>query len=114
MLLLREWNLIFSLKASTRTITTNHLMYVVAQVLECTKCKAFLMVAIETEDGPGTAKISNSTQIPSVLSLIMLIILMSQCILCVAAISTLLAFTATMTMGVKIEGGGSRAALHKG
>lgn len=106
--------MIFSLKASTRTITTNHLMYVVAQVLECTKCKAFLMVAIETEDGPGTAKISNSTQIPSVLSLIMLIILMSQCILCVAAISTLLAFTATMTMGVKIEGGGSRAALHKG
>lgn len=112
MLPLREWK-IFSLKVNTKMIMTNHLMYVVPVVLECTKCKVFTTVVGEIEDGAGTAKISSAMQIPNVLLLIMLTILTSQCTLCVEVINTLLEFTATMIMDVKIVGGDSHAALRK-
>lgn len=112
MLPLRELK-ISLLKVSTRTIMTNRWMYAVLEVLECIKCKVSTTAAIETEDGPGNAKISSWMQIPIVLSLIMLTILTSLCTSCVAVISTLLEYTATMITGVKIEGGGSHAALRK-
>ena len=92
----------------------NHSTYVATKVLECTKCKAFTMAAQETEDGAGTARTSNSVEIPSVHSQIMLTILTSQCTSCVAVINILLEFIATMITGVKIEGGDSRAALQRG